>query len=85
MTQLGLHADLALVLATVPRLHVLDLQRPRVCRFHQERLEPLVRDERVAVHGQDVWVPLPHPGHLQQSQFIIITSALQAARCMLIV
>jgi hypothetical protein len=51
MAHLGFRADLTLILASVARLYVFDLQRPRVCRFHEERLETLVRDERVADHG----------------------------------
>lgn len=59
----GLCADLALVLTGVTGLHVLDLKRPSVGGLDEERLEPIVGDERVAVHGEDVGVPTANPRH----------------------
>lgn len=61
MTQLGLRADLTLVFASVTWLNILDLQCPCVGCLHEEGLEPLVRDERVAVHSEDVSVPSADP------------------------
>jgi hypothetical protein len=63
----GLGADLTLVLAGVARLHVLDLQGPRVRRLNVERLEAFVRDERVPVHSQNVRVPPSYPRDLRHT------------------
>ena len=62
-THLGLRAHLALVHARVPRLHVLDLQRPHARGVRVEGLVPVVCDERQPVHRQDVVVAHPDPGH----------------------
>lgn len=68
VTHLGFGADLTLVLARIARLHVFDLQCPRVGGFHEEGLETLVGDERIAVHGEDVRVAPSDPRHLQQDR-----------------
>ena len=61
---LRLGADLALVQAGVPRLDVLNLQRPVIRVLGVQALEPAVGDERVPVQGEDVRVPIADPGHL---------------------
>lgn len=68
VAHLWLRADLTLILSSVTCLYVFDLQRPRVCCFHEKSLETLVRDERVAVHGEDVRVSPSDPGYLQHHQ-----------------
>ena len=60
-----LSADLTLVEAGVARLHVFNLQRPRLRVVHVEALEALVRDERVPVHGEDVRIAVTDPRHLE--------------------
>lgn len=61
----GLGADLTLVLTSIARLHVLDLQGPRVSGLDVERLEALVGDECVSVDGQDVCVSPSYPRDLR--------------------
>ena len=68
MADFRLGADLALVETGVARLHVFDLQRPRVGAVHVEALEALVCDERVPVHGEDVRVPVTNPGYLRRRE-----------------
>ena len=59
--------DLALVEARVLALRVPDAQRPVLGVRRVHRLEALVRRVRVAAHGEQVDVPVPHPRHLQQA------------------
>lgn len=65
VAHLRLRRHLALVPPGVPRLHVLHLERPRVRGLDQERLEPVVGDERVPVHGQYVSISSPDPRYLK--------------------
>jgi hypothetical protein len=56
-----LRADLTLVVAGVPLLGPLDLQRPLLVLTLMDCLEPLVTGVRIAAHGQDVDVSVPNP------------------------
>lgn len=57
-------ADLALVDAGVPVLRVLDLEVPVLGALLVDRPEPLVTGVCVPADGQEMDVPVPHPGHL---------------------
>lgn len=61
--QLGLRAHLTLVVAVVLLPHIFHLQRPHTVRGVVERVEALIRDERHPVHGKNVVVAHPNPGH----------------------
>lgn len=52
---------LTLVDSLVTRLDVFDLECPHAMCFGVERLEPIVRDERHPVHGQNVIVSDTNP------------------------
>lgn len=67
MAHFGLSAHLALVLPSVSRLDIFDLKCPSVRRFNEERLEPVVGDERVPVHRQYVGVSPPDPRYLRNT------------------
>jgi hypothetical protein len=56
-----LRADLTLVVAGVPLLGPLDLQRPLLILTLMDRLKPLVTGVRIAAHGQYVDVSVPDP------------------------
>lgn len=61
VTLLRIRRDLALVLALVPCLDVLHLQRPSVRSVREDRLEPLVGDEHGPIHGEYVRVSSSDP------------------------
>lgn len=61
---LRFRGDLAFVRPCVPLLHVFDNERPRACVRREVDGQAVISDESVAVHCQDVGVPLPHPRNL---------------------
>lgn len=65
VASVGLRADLTLVVAGVPLLGPLDLQRPLLVFTVMDRLESLIAGVRVAAHGQDVNVSVPDPRNLK--------------------
>ena len=54
-------ADLTLIRALVCSLDLPDPQGPHLPRLEDD--EPGVGDEDLGVHGEDVPVPVPDPGH----------------------
>lgn len=64
VTLLRIGRDLALVLAFVTCLHVLNLQGPGVRRVYEKRLEPFVRDKHCSIYREDMRVPSSDPRHL---------------------
>lgn len=64
MTHMRSGADLALVDAGVPVLRVFDLEVPVLGALLMDRSEPLVTSVCVPTDGQEMDVPVPHPGHL---------------------
>lgn len=64
VTLLRIGRDLALVLAFVACLHVLNLQGPSVRRVHEKRLEPFVRDKHGSIYREDMRIPSSDPRHL---------------------
>lgn len=58
--------DLALVDARILALGVAYAQGPVLGMGRVHRLEALIRRVRVATHGQQMNVPMPHPGDLQR-------------------
>lgn len=69
LAAMRLTRDLTLVETGVAGLAEFDLQRPILARPGTDDAEPLIRRVRVPPHRQDVQVPVPHPRHLQSSQF----------------
>lgn len=64
VTLLRVGRDLALVLAFVACLHVLNLQGPSVRRIYEKRLKPFVRDKHGSIYWEDMRVPSSDPRHL---------------------
>lgn len=58
--------DLALVDARILALGIAYAQGPVLGMRRVHRLEALIRRVRVATHGQQMNVPMPHPGDLQR-------------------
>ena len=57
-------ADLTLVLTAISRLNIFYLEGPRVSRFDEKSLKPVVRYERVSVHSQNMGVSSSNPRDL---------------------
>lgn len=74
MTHMRSGADLALVDAGVPVLRVLDLEVPVLRTLQVDRSEPLVAGVRVPADGQEMDVPVPHPGYLSTLRTSLVRS-----------
>lgn len=59
-------ADLTLVDSSVAMLRILDLQSPVFGMRMMDGPEALVTGVRVATDGEEMHVPMSHPGHLQR-------------------
>lgn len=65
MAHVGGRRDLALVYTAVPVLRILYLERPVVRLTVVNGTKSLVARVRVTSYGQQVYVPVTHPRHLQ--------------------
>lgn len=66
VTHVWRRRDLTLVITAVPKLRILDLQRPIVRLRVVDRPESLVVRVRVTADGEQMNVPMPDPGNLQR-------------------